>query len=132
MRPVEIRSPFCFFSEIKLSLICCNYGLAPGVGYRLQGCSGGLNVGYGDYYFEAGCGPFVEAVTSAPPAPVTCGSNTIELLCDGLAPGVTMLSSFERDTKFKENNISQSRNDFFFFETNQKYSPWGHLTHIIV
>jgi hypothetical protein len=54
------------------------YGLAPGVGYRLQGCSGGLNVGYGDYYFEAGCGPFVEAVTSAPPAAVTLSSPGVQ------------------------------------------------------
>lgn len=54
------------------------HGLQPGVGYRLQVCSGGLNVGYGSHYFAAGCGAFVEIVTAAPPAPVTLTSPGVE------------------------------------------------------
>ena len=49
-------------------------GLDPGVGYRVQVCSGGLNEGYGSAYFDEGCGPFVEAVTSAPPDPIALSS----------------------------------------------------------
>ena len=54
------------------------HGLEPGVGYRVQVCSGGLNVGYGTRYFENGCGPFVEAVTSSPPSPVSLSTPGVQ------------------------------------------------------
>ena len=50
------------------------HGLPGATGFRIQVCSAGLNVGYGSAYFDAGCGPFVETVTSPPPAPVTLSS----------------------------------------------------------
>ena len=61
-------------SPVEHAYVATIQGLEAGIGYRVQVCSGGLNVGFGDRYFEDGCGPFVEAVTSGPPEPVMLSS----------------------------------------------------------
>jgi hypothetical protein len=61
-------------APVEHAYVATIHGLQPGIGYRVQVCSGGLNVGFGDCYFEDGCGAFLEAVTSGAPAPVTLSS----------------------------------------------------------